>query len=246
MSTPASSFPNFKEAYCAVHGCTPERFTGHLLRRSVPPLFRPLAALTYQLNPSLFVAEIDVIAQMGRSASGREIGSAISELDGLRRVERSFWRGIGLRANGDRLLDAWAEVKSLIAKQDDSAIPDTTLIAPSAPSASGDTPVAEPQRDRPAVQRGKLRQLHTEITSGRNMSSVLSEMGMTEAELMEMLEKNSDGNAPIAWLHRQLKSSQRVAELEAENRGLMKLLSQAGLKGEPAASGSARTPTAPH
>ena len=244
MSNPASTFPNFKEAYCAVHRCTPERFTGHLLLRSVPPLFRPLAALTYRLNPSLFVAEIDVITQMGRSASGREIGSAISELDGLRRVERSFWRGIGLRANGDRLLDAWAEVKSLIAKPDNSALPETPLLAPSANRASGDTPIAEPQRDRPAVLQRKLRQLHAEITSGRSMTSVLSEMGMTEAELMEMLDRNAEGNAPIAWLHRQLKTSQRVAELEAENRGLLKLLSQAGLQGEAAVSGSARTPTA--
>lgn len=244
MSKPASTFPNFKEAYCAAHGCSPERFTGHLLCRSVPPHFRLLAALTYRLNPSLFVAEIDVISQMGRASSGREIGSAVSDLDGLRRVERSFWRGIGLRANGDRLLDAWQEVKTLVARPNPTAPPDTILLAPSPTAASG-TPVAEPHRDRPAVLQRKLRQLHTEITSGRNLSSVLSEMGMTETELMETLERNAEGNAPIAWLHRQLKTAQRVAELEAENRGLMKMLSQAGLQGESAASGPGRTPPAP-
>jgi hypothetical protein len=230
MSTPATTFPNFKEAYCAAHGCSPEKFTGHLLCRSVPTFLRPLAAATYRLNPSLFLAEIDVINQMGRSSSGREIGSAISELDGLRRVERSFWRSVGLRANGDRLLDAWAEVKSLIAKPTAaSPVPATTILAPS-------TPVTEGQRDRPAVLQRRLRQLHTDVTSGKDLAAVLAEANMTESELMDLLEANAASNAQIAWLHRHLAAIRRVAELEAENRGLAKMLSQAGLQ-----SGAATT-----
>jgi hypothetical protein len=216
MASSAPTYANFKEAYCAVHRCKPADFVPHVLNRSVPLLFRPLAAVTYRFNPRLFSAEVDVIESMGRSSSSREVSLAISELDGLRRVERSFWRGIGLRAGGDRLIAMWDRVKSLVAKP---AVP-TYIEQPILAAAPPGTPSI--QREIPSVVVRKVRQVQQEIISGRPLGEVLAAAGLNEEEFLGLLASHSAGNPGLAWLRGQLLLGRRVAELEGENARLSK------------------------
>jgi len=216
MASSAPTYANFKEAYCAVHRCKPADFVPHVLNRSVPLLFRPLAAVTYRFNPRLFSAEVDVIESMGRSSSSREVSLAISELDGLRRVERSFWRGIGLRAGGDRLIAMWDRVKSLVAKP---AVP-TYIEQPILAAAPPGTPSI--QREIPSVVVRKVRQVQQEIISGRPLGEVLAAAGLNEEEFLGLLASHSAGNQGLAWLRGQLLLGRRVADLEAENARLSK------------------------
>jgi hypothetical protein len=216
MASNDPSFPNFKEAFCAIHRCRPDQFVSTVLNRSIPIWFRPLAALTFRFNPRLFSVEVDVIESMGRSSSGREVTSAVSELQGLRRVERSFWRSIGLRADEERLLEQWARVRPVVTQK---AVPDFVeqpILAPAVHSSSN------PQREVPAVVVRKARQLHLDITSGRPVGEVLAAAGLNEAEFLRLLEAHAAGNPGLAWLHGQMLLGQRIRDLETQNESLSK------------------------
>lgn len=243
MPSNEPTYSNFKEAYCAFFRCSSEDYVRHLLCRSVPFHFRFLASVTYRMNPGLFSSEIDVLNQMGRCTSGRDIGLAIGELDSLRRVERSFWRTVGLRADAERLLAAWRDVREYIARTDSwepgpMAGPTATVAPASKPAPAPSTASAAPapsapretisNRESPAMILRKLRQMHADITSGRPLAEVLAESEMTEETFVAHLEVHGKTNPSIAWLLGQMRLGSRIRELEAENRGLMKLLAQTG------------------
>lgn len=215
MAATTKTYANFQEAYCARYRCKPERFVPHLLVRSVPLHFRPLAAITIRLNPSLFAAEVDVIKTMGTSSTSREIALAVDELHGLRNVERSFWRSIGLRSDGDILLKIWDEVKPLVAKPAQSQVLDQPILA----SAASAAPAV--QRETPAVATvRKLRQVHQDITSGKPASEVLAGAELSEDQFLQLLGANAAGNPALGWLRDQLLRNRRIAELEAKNAEL--------------------------
>ena len=58
MAIAQSVHTNFKDAYCYYHSCSPAGFDRHLLLKIVPLLFRPLAALSFWINPEIFASEL--------------------------------------------------------------------------------------------------------------------------------------------------------------------------------------------
>jgi hypothetical protein len=234
MAATTKTYANFQEAYCARYRCKPDRFVTHLLVRSVPLFFRPIAAITIRANPALFAAEVDVIKNMGTSSSSREIALAVDELHGLRHVERSFWRSIGLRSDGDSLLKIWDVVKPLVAKPAQSLILDQPILA----SAAGSGPATP--RETPAVATvRKLRQVHQEITSGKPVPEVLAAAELTEDQFLQLLAANAAGNPALGWLRDQFQRNRRVAELEAKNAELAQAVASQSIELSRLRAGSA-------
>jgi hypothetical protein len=213
MPDDQASFPNFREAYCAYHGCSAEKYVRHLLMRSVPLLLRPLARLTLMTNPGLFSVEVDAIQRLGMARSGPEVADAISELDNLSRVERSFWRVVGLKANPGRMRDDWALLGSHV--RGPEVVPITELPKAPAERRRASAPVADgvPGRESPLMLR-KLRAAQQEIVSGRPLAEVLRGVDLEEGEFRRQLEIHAPGNAALAWLLEALQARERVAALE--------------------------------
>lgn len=62
---PAAAVETFRQAYCRLRRCSPEAFARSVLRRSFPPLARPLGSLLLALKPEMFRRELVLIGRLG-------------------------------------------------------------------------------------------------------------------------------------------------------------------------------------
>jgi hypothetical protein len=141
----------------------------------------------------------------------------VEELDGLRRVERSFWRGIGLRSDGRLLYGMWEKVKDHVVRANTAQVMDMTIRAPSLPSTAAKAATTAPAGGTSAVVLRKLRQVHSEYTQGKSVPEALAAVALSEPELLRLLGENASGNPALSWLRDQILRNNRLAELEAQN-----------------------------
>ncbi|MSU33413.1 MAG: hypothetical protein EXS25_12345 [Pedosphaera sp.] len=230
MASNTPAYPNFKAAYCAYYECSEDHFVAHALVQSVPWIFRPLATLIYRLNPELFASEIDILQQMGVARSSRHVARAISELSGLRRVERSFWKSIGFRANGQRLTTLWVHVKNHVDR-----VPETEgrlgTIVPTGLALNPRRLVVDPEgkpsstprfgrRETPAKELQRVLRMHRGITEGQPLTEVLEDAQLTETEFFDLLSRHTNGNPALTWLSEQLLCNQENEVLKAKLKAL--------------------------
>jgi hypothetical protein len=207
---------NFRGAYCAYYGCSEGNFVRNLLIRSLPFYLRPLGWLTWILNRDLFSVDVDLIQQLGDLRSGREVNAILGEIDGMRRVERSFWRGtVGLRTTSRRLSAAWQQLEGTIVRP-------TLAPEQKAPKISANAFVPD---ESAAILSRRLRQAHTDIVNGRPVDEVLAGLKTTMPSFLKQLEENSPNNPGFAWLRDRLLKEDRVRQLEEENGNLSRTVS---------------------
>jgi hypothetical protein len=230
MASNTPDYPNFKAAFCAYYECSEDQFVARALVQSVHWIFRPLAALTYRLNPELFASEIDILQQMGRARSSRHVARAISELSGLRRVERSFWKSIGLRANGQRLTTLWLHVKDHVDRVPEregrlgTIVPTGLALNPRKLGVDSEgKPSSAPQfgqRETPARELQRVLRMHREITTGQPLTELLEDAQLTETEFFDLLSRHTNGNPALTWLSEQLLRNQENEFLKEKLKAL--------------------------
>ncbi|HTI73031.1 MAG TPA: hypothetical protein VMF06_23860 [Candidatus Limnocylindria bacterium] len=216
MSSPNKSFHNFKDAYCAYYGCNEGSFVRNLFFRSMLPTRRPLGWVTWIINRELFSLDIDLIEQMGRISSGREATAIMGEVDALKRVERSFWRGvIGLRSNSRRLNNIWKRIEFSIERPE---------LAPEQKSPRISSAAFAPE-DSSALAVRRLRQAHTDIVNGQPLEKVLAGLRVGRESFLKQLEEHSSNNPGFVWLRDRLMREERIRQLEEDNANLSRTVS---------------------
>ena len=211
-----TTFHNFKDAYCAHYGCKPANFVRNLFFRSLPPTHRPLGWLAWVVNRDLFGVDLDQMEQLGKASSGREASGVMGELEGMRRVERSFWRGVvGLRSNSRRLNIIWRRIEYSIERPE---------LAPEqkAPKISGNA--FAPDDSHGLIVR-RLRQAHTDIVNGQPMEQVLGTLRMTQEVFMKQLADHSSAYPGFVWLRDRLLRDEKLRRLEEDNANLGRTVS---------------------
>jgi len=198
---------NFKEAYCHHHGCSASGFERHLLLRIVPLLFRPMAALSFWMNPAIFASELEVIRNAAPARTGREVNAAAQDLVHLGFVDHSFRRSIGMRGRSEAVVEAWNQVKATVDRPSNPDHPSigfadgaSHLSAASRSSALG--------RNDSALTLRALRRVHQAISSGKSFPQILAAEGLTQDQLLELLNQNLQAFDGFASLRDQLLSQQ--------------------------------------
>ena len=212
----SSTFQNFKDAYCAHYGCKPANFVRNIFFRSLPPTHRPLGWLAWVVNRDLFGVDLDQMEHLGKASSGREASGVMGELEGMRRVERSFWRGVvGLRSNSRRLNNIWRRIEYSIERPE---------LAPEQRASKISGNAFAPGDSHGLIIR-RLRQAHTDIVNGQPLEQVLGGLRMTYDVFMKHIADHSASNPGFAWLRERLLRDEKLRKLEEENANLGRTVS---------------------
>ena len=203
MAIAPSVHTNFRDAYCHHHGCSLAAFERHLLLRIVPLQFRPLAALSFWINPEIFASELEVIRNAAPARTGRDVNAAAQDLVHLRFVENSFRRSIGMRGRSEAVVEAWNQVKATV---DRPTTPDHPSIGFTAGAShlSAASRSAALGRNDSALTIRTLRRVHQEVSSGKPIPEILSAEGLTHDQLLSLLNRNLAAFSGFADLRDQL------------------------------------------
>ena len=68
----------FESCYCARHGCSPEAFARKVMLHSMPPPYRPLAAVIALVSPKVFAEDLRLVQYCGEATSMRRIRDEIA------------------------------------------------------------------------------------------------------------------------------------------------------------------------
>lgn len=212
---------DFREAYCHRHGCSAgASFERHLLLRIIPWPFRPLAALSFWIDPALFAAELEVIRNAARARTGREVNEAAQDLVHLRFVELSFRRSIGMRGRSEAVVAAWNAVKETVDRPANPDHPSVGFRESAGTLKAAPRSAALRRKDSAAAFR-LLQQTQGQVARGKPIGPVLEAAGLDAPELLGLLDSHPQDANRFSDLRRHLvrhlaAPSGKGAEPEAE------------------------------
>lgn len=206
---------DFREAYCHRHGCgAGASFERHLLLRIIPWPFRPLAALSFWIDPTLFAAELEVIRNAARARTGREVNEAAQDLVHLRFVELSFRRSIGMRGRSEAVVAAWNAVKETVDRPTQPDHPSVGFRQSATTLKAAPRSAALRRKDSGAAFR-LLQHLQDGVARGKPIGRVLDAAGLDAGEVLGLLDSHPEDGNRFAELRRHL-----VRHLEARSGAL--------------------------
>ncbi len=211
-------FTNFKDAFCHVYRCKPDRYERRLFFASLHT-FRTLFALPiWWFNRPLFAVDLDAIINVGRTASIDDFNNALSDFENANHIERSIRRGLfRIRISGPKLslirenLDHLIDVPVVVNVLEGAKV--TVDAGPGMPGRAG---TGSPRR---------LREVHRDLTSGKPLAEVLLQAKVTEEELIRELEEAGRGTPEMLWLRDYLLQLQRLRTADQELSDLRRVLS---------------------
>lgn len=216
----APKFNNFRDAYCFAFKCRPERYESSLFFSSLYS-FRTLPALPiWWFNRVLFAVDLDVIANLGRTASNEEFNAVITDLASADHIERSIRRGLmRIRISPAKLQAIRADIDNLIEVPAVANVLEGEKVAVD-PSPG---PAAQAMRGAGTSSR-RLREAHRDITTGRPISEVLQLAKVTEEELIAEAKEAGARSPEMKWLYQYLTDLQRLRTADQEHEKLRRVL----------------------
>jgi hypothetical protein len=228
MAEIGKQYSTFKDAYCAVHRCAPERFEQHVFWKCVFRQTLPLVWVFYLTKRDLFHPDVEAIESIGAASSLSELQLLIDEFENRHLVERSLRRRIlRVRMSSFRLdrtfrsLAASLRPPEPVPVQLPKARPEAPR--PASPRPAGGVSTGESASEPREVRDGgplivrRLRRLHAEVVAGRPVEQASINAGIPPAELKAALAENKAGFADLVWLDEHLSLREEVLRLRVEN-----------------------------
>ena len=230
MSEPKIQFPNFKEAYCAAHRCSPEKFDHQVFWKCVYRRALPLVVVIWAVERRVFQPDLEVIRALGAAGSDVELQAVMGEFDNRCMVERSIRRTVfRMRVSGARLMPLFRDLLPLVKP----LAPSLVVVGPGK-SPSGAPAKADQEnrdlRENTGVTVRRLKRFHNDIVGGRPLPEALAGLGVGPEEASALLAQHRAGRPELGWLHDHLAERGQLEWLRAENARLSKQAAEMAAK----------------
>jgi hypothetical protein len=234
---PNQQFDTIRDAFCAVHRCTPEAFEKKVLWFGLHRHAWLPAHWMWWFERGYFVDDIGAIRHMGDARSEAELQRAGDDLENLRLVERGIRRGtLALRVSSTRairLLQPLVPLLKPLPPAPELVRTPANFNTPAGGAFARVGTVAEggPRNEGTALTVRRLKRLHADVVAGRDWHLALSDSGLDAERVDALLGNHAEGRPELVWLRRYLAEHRELEFLRAENDRLKKAVETLSQRG---------------
>lgn len=249
MGTPTTTeptFANFREAFCARHGCKPSNYARKVFWKCLHRHALIPVLLTGGIEPERFQRDLEVVHQLGDASTAKELEQILGDFSSVNHLERGFCRRVlRLRISGERIAALFRELAPQIQKPAAAEKPMTKgttrpsgrtdlrpvdRLRPEAKAVISDPIPAPIQATRTTprpeglevnvVLLKKIRRIHELVTGGRSVDIAARECGLNVEQVRRTVQELAPSRPEFAWLMGYLEQSEELAALRSANQRL--------------------------
>lgn len=218
---PPRQFDTLREAFAAVYRCAETDFDRRLFWKGLHPHAWLPAHWMWWFEREFFRLDLEAVRALGSARCEADLQRAIDDLENQCLVERSIRRGrLRIRLSPSHLIAVLRPLLPLL-RPVEGEVPETFVVRASAHAPGAATPRTSRALPVDRAQGGahtlrKLKRLHTEVVTGRNLPEALAEAALTREEAEAALAQVSADRPELEWLRGYLAD---LAELQRFRSG---------------------------